>query len=114
LQPWWPRARGPPLHPRWRDLPDCPCLERPYKLAWSLQEARAAIAEGSGTQFDPDCVAAFLRRWDAIVAVHAEAAAQPIEAANGTPEAKVALTIASVCTHAPRRPTGHAGSLSED
>jgi putative two-component system response regulator len=59
------------------DVFDALTSERPYKRAWSLEEARAAIAEGSGSQFDPDCVAAFLRRWDVIVAVHAEAANNP-------------------------------------
>ncbi|NJO24070.1 MAG: response regulator [Sphingomonadales bacterium] len=54
------------------DVFDALTSERPYKRAWSLEEARAAIIEGSGTQFDPDCVAAFQRCWDAIVAIHEE------------------------------------------
>ncbi len=33
---------------------------RPYKKAWPLSEAVDAIAEGKGTQFDPEVVAAFL------------------------------------------------------
>ncbi len=33
---------------------------RPYKKAWPLSEAVAAIASGGGTQFDPEVVAAFM------------------------------------------------------
>jgi response regulator RpfG family c-di-GMP phosphodiesterase len=33
---------------------------RPYKQPWPLEQARETIAEGAGTQFDPDVVAAFL------------------------------------------------------
>ncbi len=34
---------------------------RPYKVAWSVQDAAEEIARQSGTQFDPQVVAAFLR-----------------------------------------------------
>lgn len=34
--------------------------ERPYKRAWSDAHARAEIAAGTGTQFDPSVVSAFL------------------------------------------------------
>jgi len=34
---------------------------RPYKRAWSVNEARAEILRGSGTQFDPKVVEAFLK-----------------------------------------------------
>jgi putative two-component system response regulator len=33
---------------------------RPYKEPWSIQEARKAILEGAGSQFDPDVMAEFL------------------------------------------------------
>ncbi|WP_339085605.1 HD domain-containing phosphohydrolase [Hyphomicrobium sp. ghe19] len=55
------------------DVFDALTSERPYKRAWSLEEARAAIVKGSSSQFDPDCVDAFVRRWDAIVEVYREA-----------------------------------------
>lgn len=72
------------------DMFDALTSERPYKRAWSLQEARAAVAEGSGSQFDPDCVAAFQRRWDAIVAVHAESARDP-RSAGSLDSSKIAV-----------------------
>ncbi len=67
------------------DVFDALTSERPYKRAWSLEEARAAIIEGSGSQFDPDCVAAFQRCWDAIVAIHADNAGEPGSASNSEP-----------------------------
>jgi len=33
---------------------------RPYRVALSTQEAREELHEGSGTQFDPDCVEAMI------------------------------------------------------
>jgi putative two-component system response regulator len=54
------------------DVFDALTSRRPYKHAWSAEEARVHIVENSGKQFDPDCVAAFLRRWDDIVAIHGE------------------------------------------
>jgi putative two-component system response regulator len=37
---------------------------RPYKEAWSIEQARTAILEGAGTQFDPDVVTAFIQVLD--------------------------------------------------
>lgn len=37
---------------------------RPYKQPWKAEQARTAIAEGAGTQFDPDVVTAFLQILD--------------------------------------------------
>ena len=51
------------------DVFDALTSERPYKRAWSPDEARAYIRENSGTQFDPDCVTAFLARWDDALAI---------------------------------------------
>jgi putative two-component system response regulator len=37
---------------------------RPYKEPWSIQEARKAVLEGAGSQFDPNVVAAFIEVLD--------------------------------------------------
>lgn len=37
---------------------------RPYKQPWPIQQARDTIAEGAGTQFDPEVVDAFLQVLD--------------------------------------------------
>jgi putative two-component system response regulator len=42
------------------DVFDALTHDRPYKVAWSLDDARAEIAAGAGTQFDPRVVSAFL------------------------------------------------------
>jgi response regulator RpfG family c-di-GMP phosphodiesterase len=52
------------------DVFDALTSQRPYKRAWSLDDARNAIVAGKGTHFDPACVEAFLRNWDVIVGVH--------------------------------------------
>ena len=41
------------------DVFDVLLHERPYKEAWTVDQAVAEIRAGSGTQFDPDVVAAF-------------------------------------------------------
>ncbi len=51
------------------DVFDALTSERPYKAAWSPDEAREAILAASGTHFDPDCVTAFLMRWHDVLKV---------------------------------------------
>lgn len=51
------------------DVFDALISERVYKRAWSPEEARRYLEENAGSHFDPDCVAAFLSRWDDIVAL---------------------------------------------
>lgn len=46
------------------DVFDAMISWRPYKEPWSIQEARKAILEGAGSQFDPDVVAAFIEVLD--------------------------------------------------
>ena len=41
------------------DVFDVLVHERPYKEAWTVEDAAGEIREGAGTQFDPDVVAAF-------------------------------------------------------
>lgn len=52
------------------DVFDALTTARPYKRAWSPAEARAFIAEGTGRQFDPRCVSAFLAGWQDILDVY--------------------------------------------
>ena len=49
------------------DVYDALSSKRPYKEAFPLDRCLSIIREGSGTQFDPDVVNAFLRRVDEIV-----------------------------------------------
>jgi putative two-component system response regulator len=42
---------------------------RPYGAAWSIEEGRELIRRGSGIQFDPVCVEAFLESWDQVVTI---------------------------------------------
>ena len=49
------------------DVFDALCSARPYKPAWPPEEARAEIIRSAGTQFDPDCVAAFDAAWPDII-----------------------------------------------
>jgi CHASE2 domain-containing sensor protein len=45
------------------DVFDALTSERPYKAAWSVQDALAEIARLSGRQFDPELVPVFLGMW---------------------------------------------------
>lgn len=51
------------------DVFDALCSERPYKRAWSLDEAHAEIVACAGTHFDPACIEAFEARWAEISAL---------------------------------------------
>jgi len=42
---------------------------RPYKQAWTLDAARTFLLENAGTHFDPQCVAALVRCWPAVLAI---------------------------------------------
>ena len=46
------------------DVFDALVSRRPYKEPWDVQNARLAIADGAGTQFDPEVVKAFLSQLD--------------------------------------------------
>ncbi|TNC15715.1 response regulator [Methylobacterium terricola] len=58
------------------DVFDALTTQRPYKAAMPFDEARACIEAESGRHFDPACVAAFLSRWNDIVAVGASASSR--------------------------------------
>ena len=48
------------------DVFDALTSNRPYKRAWSFQDALHYIHSESGRHFDPDCVRAFGRRIDTV------------------------------------------------
>jgi putative two-component system response regulator len=48
------------------DVFDALTSVRPYKKAWTFEDARALLAEGSGAHFDPDAVRVFLDADDEI------------------------------------------------
>ncbi|GEO81253.1 HD-GYP domain-containing protein [Pararhodospirillum oryzae] len=53
------------------DVFDALTSERPYKRAWTVEQAQQFLREGCGTHFDPTCVAAFLKAWDEVEMIRA-------------------------------------------
>jgi len=51
------------------DVFDALTSERPYKKAWPVDEAVKFMHDNSGSHFDPDCIEAFFRNWDEIMAI---------------------------------------------
>ncbi|BAU29308.1 putative two-component system response regulator [Aneurinibacillus soli] len=51
------------------DVFDALTSDRPYKKAWTVQEARAEIIQGSGTHFNPDLVTLFVDTFDELVSI---------------------------------------------
>ena len=51
------------------DVFDALTSERPYKKAWSLDDACRFLEDGRGLHFDPMCVEAFLACWDEALAI---------------------------------------------
>ncbi len=49
------------------DVFDALTSERPYKKAWSLEDACKLLEDGRGQHFDPMCVEAFLAGWDQVL-----------------------------------------------
>ncbi|MCX8085782.1 MAG: response regulator [Rhodocyclaceae bacterium] len=65
------------------DVFDALTSPRPYKRAWSLEEATAFLREQSGKHFDPACVEAFFAVWERVLEIRerfqdAEEAAPPV------------------------------------
>lgn len=54
------------------DVFDALLSERPYKAAWSLENALEFIKNQAGTQFDPKCVDAFYKRLTEITQIQVE------------------------------------------
>jgi putative two-component system response regulator len=81
--PYRLRGREIPLCGRLTALPDvydALTSQRVYKPKFSHETARRIILEGTGTQFDPDVVEAFLRREDEIIDI-----ARKLSAADAVP-----------------------------
>jgi putative two-component system response regulator len=53
------------------DVFDALISKRPYKRAWTLDEAYTVIKKSSGTHFDPMIVDAFLRSWPEVIEISA-------------------------------------------
>lgn len=53
------------------DVFDALTSERPYKKAWTLEEAVDFLVAGSGKHFDPACVDAFLAAWEEVLEIRA-------------------------------------------
>lgn len=51
------------------DVFDALTSERPYKKAWSLEQAVDHLKANTGTHFDPLCVDAFLAQWEAVLEI---------------------------------------------
>jgi putative two-component system response regulator len=52
------------------DVLDALTSDRPYKSAWSADEANAYIIEQRGSQFDPDVVDAFESELEEFAEIH--------------------------------------------
>jgi putative two-component system response regulator len=51
------------------DVFDALTSTRPYKKAWSIEEAVNFLKENSGKHFDPACIEAFFKDWDNVLAI---------------------------------------------
>lgn len=51
------------------DVFDALTSERPYKRAWSLDDACKFLEDGRGKHFDPMCVEAFLAGWEHVLEI---------------------------------------------
>ncbi len=63
------------------DVFDALTSVRPYKTAWSLNQAFSYLIENAGQQFDPACVRAFEQARDEVANVIATLSDREIEAA---------------------------------
>ncbi|MBC7501762.1 MAG: response regulator [Herminiimonas sp.] len=62
-----------PLHGRIiavADVFDALTSARPYKPAWEVDRAVTLLRDGAGSHFDPVCVDAFFKDWDAIMHIY--------------------------------------------
>jgi putative two-component system response regulator len=66
------------------DVFDALTSERPYKKAWSIEQATQLLRDGAGKHFDPECVEAFFADFDEILAIKARFADAVIEIRDRT------------------------------
>ncbi|MES2160520.1 MAG: HD domain-containing phosphohydrolase [Pseudomonadota bacterium] len=59
------------------DVFDALTSVRPYKKAWSMEDARQHLLDNCSTHFDPRCVEALLQRWDDVQAIRARFRDEP-------------------------------------
>lgn len=51
------------------DVFDALTSERPYKKAWTLEQAVEHLESNAGSHFDPACVAVFMAHWDEVLEI---------------------------------------------
>lgn len=61
------------------DVFDALTSPRPYKKAWTLEDACRFLKDNSGSHFDPQCVDAFFNVWDEVLVIHARYQDEPSE-----------------------------------
>lgn len=59
------------------DVFDALTSDRPYKNAWTADQAKEVIVRDAGRHFDPHCVAAFVTRWPEVLRIMANGARSP-------------------------------------
>jgi len=64
------------------DVFDALTSGRPYKKAWSIEQATQLLRDGKGKHFDPACVEAFLSEWDAVLKIKQRFADDEVEVRN--------------------------------
>jgi HD-GYP domain-containing protein (c-di-GMP phosphodiesterase class II) len=68
------------------DVFDALRTDRPYKPAWTNEQARDYIARGAGTQFDPVVAGCLIERLQEFVGLQQELAeTEPSERADASP-----------------------------
>lgn len=61
------------------DVFDALTSERPYKKAWSVEDACQLLRKGKGTHFDPACVDAFLSDFEEVLSIKSRFADEVME-----------------------------------
>jgi two-component system response regulator RpfG len=72
------------------DVYDALTSHRPYKAAWLSEEAIRYLMSHSGTHFDPDLVAAFVRGREEALAIQEELRDEPVQDDAPQPEERPA------------------------